>query len=622
MNNNQQARAAQPARASQAKTTASAANAWPAGNSGAASVATPGAAESPATTASAPAGATATAAAPAAAPATAVAVPAAAPATAAARFLILPIIVLILAQMGATGDNGALSLATASLTSELGATTAQIQLANMIYPLVGGAFMIAGGLAGTMVGWKKTFRGGILLCALGEVVLALAPSMAVFIWGGRVLVGLGASFMIPSVLGLIPLIYQGHDRVIAFGAIGAASGLSALLPLALGVVMQVAGMHVTFLALAGYFAVVFAASFTLPAIEQPRERAGFDGVGVALAASGLFLLLIGLSSISSWGLVTPLSTAPFTILGVSPALPMAAAGIVVLGILVAYERRVEARGGIAVLPSAFLTTPQVRAGLVACALTFFFMGAQSILMAPYLQLVAGWSPVAVGTISIVTGVPTFALALGIPKFMPQASPRRVIQAGYVAMAAALGIMAFSVTENGASAPLVYLGAFMAGVGAGTVSAHASNVVAMALPEREASQSGGIQSTMRNVGQALGVALLGAVLIFGITGTVRSRAAADASISPRVSSALSDVSIDLGSNRTFEDEIAGISMTDGERRELVSIEATARLDAVRMAYAVGGAVVLAGLITTPAIRDGERRDPAGSAGSTKAKGGRS
>ena len=410
-------------------------------------------------------------------------------------------------------------------------------------------------------------------------------------------------------LGLIPLIYQGHDRVIAFGAIGAASGLSALLPLALGVVMQVAGMHVTFLALAGYFAIVFAASFTLPAIEQPRERAGFDGVGVALAASGLFLLLIGLSSISSWGLVTPLSTAPFTILGVSPALPMAAAGIVVLGILVAYERRVEARGGIAVLPSAFLTTPQVRAGLVACALTFFFMGAQSILMAPYLQLVAGWSPVAVGTISIVTGVPTFALALGIPKFMPQASPRRVIQAGYVAMAAALGIMAFSVTENGASAPLVYLGAFMAGVGAGTVSAHASNVVAMALPEREASQSGGIQSTMRNVGQALGVALLGGADA-GITGTVRSRAATDASISPRVSSALSGVSIDPGSNRTFEDEIAGIPMTDGERKELVSIEATARLDAVRMAYAVGGAVVLAGSHHHAAIRDGGRRDPAG------------
>ena len=517
------------------------------------------------------------------------------------KFLVIPIIILILAQMGATGDNGALSLATAALTSDLGATTAQIQLANMIYPLVGGAFMIAGGLAGTMLGWKKTFRGGILLCAAGEIVLAVAPTMEVFIWGGRVLVGLGASFMIPSVLGLIPLMYQGRNRTLAFGAIGAASGLSALLPLGLGVVMQVAGMHVTFLVLAGYFGLAFAASFALPAIDQPREKGGFDAAGVVLAALGLFLLLIGLSGISSWGLVEPMAAAPFTVFGISPALPLAAAGIVVLALLVMVERRVEEKGGIPVLPSAFLMTPQVRAGLIACALTFFFMGAQSILMAPYLQLVAGWSPIAVGAISIVTGVPTFALALGIPKFLPHANPRHVIQVGYVAMAAALGIMALSVTKSGASAPLVYAGAFMAGVGAGTVSSHASNVVALALPEREASQSGGIQSTMRNVGQALGVALLGAVLLFGITGTVRSQAAADSSISSQVTDQLAGMSIDLGSDQTFEEQIKGIEMTDSERSELVRIEADARYDAVRVAYAVGAVIVLLGLASTPAIK---------------------
>ena len=227
------------------------------------------------------------------------------------------------------------------------------------------------------------------------------------------------------------------------------------------------------------------------------------------------------------------------------------------------------------------------------------MGAQSILMAPYLQLVAGWSPVAVGAISIVTGVPTFALALGIPKLAPHAEPRRVIQAGYVVMALALGVMALSVTLDGASAPLVYLGAFLAGVGAGTVSSHASNVVAAALPEREASQSGGIQSTMRNVGQALGVALLGAVLLFGITGTVRERAV-DASISEKAQQQLAGVTIDLGSDRTFEDEIAKLDLTSSERGELVGIEADARLGAVRTAYVVGAVIVLAGLATTPSI----------------------
>ncbi len=517
------------------------------------------------------------------------------------KFLIIPIIILILAQMGATGDNGALSLSATALTQELKATTSEIQLANMVYPLVGGAFMIAGGLMGTIIGWKKTFRIGVLLCAIGEVALAFAPNMTVFIWVGRVLVGFGASFMIPSVLGLIPLLYRGSNRMVAFGCIGAASGLSALLPLVLGVVLEAAGMHVTFLVLAAYFLAVFLASFLLPAINQTDEKLRFDGVGVALAASGLFLFLVSVSSISSWGLIEPLSGCPFTIFGISPALPMALVGLLILAALIPIEKRIEKKNGVALLPQSFLKTPQVLAGLTANALMFFFMGAQSILMAPYLQLVSGWSPIEVGTISIVTGVPTFALALGIPKLLPKANPRHVIQFGYITMAAALIVMAASVTSDGSNAFAVYLGAFLAGVGAGAVSAHASNVVALALPERDASQSGGIQSTMRNVGQAIGVALLGAILLLGITNSVRTHALHDPSISSQVSSQIATLTIDLGSNEVFEEQIADIPMTDEERSQLVSIEENARYNSVRLAYVAGAAIVLLGLATTPAIK---------------------
>lgn len=517
------------------------------------------------------------------------------------KFLVIPIIILILAQMGATGDSGALSLSATALTKDLGATTADIQLANMIYPLVGGAFMIAGGLMGTIIGWKKTFRIGILLCAAGEVVLAFSPNMTIFIWVGRVLVGFGASFMIPSVLGLIPLLYQGTNRMVAFGCIGAASGLSALLPLALGVVLEAAGMKATFLVLAAYFLAVFAASLLLPAINQSDEKLKFDGAGVVLAASGLFLFLIGISSISSWGLIEPLPGCPFTIFGISPALPMVLVGLIVLGALIPIERRVEEKNGVALLPQSFLKTPQVLAGLVANAVMFFFMGAQSILMAPYLQLVSGWSPIDVGTISIVTGVPTFALALGIPKFAPKANPRHVIQIGYLAMAVSLIIMAASVTSIGSKDPVVYLGAFMAGVGAGAVSSHASNIIALALPERDASQSGGIQSTMRNIGQALGVALLGAILLLNITNSIRAHAADSPSISPQVSNEIATLNIDLTSNEIFEDQISDIPMTEDERTALVQIEEQARYNSVRLAYVAGAVIVLIGLVTTPAIK---------------------
>ena len=538
------------------------------------------------------------------------------PGTQREKFLVLPIVILILAQMGATGDNGALSLAATALTTNLGATTSDIQLANMIYPLVGGSFMIAGGLAGTLIGWRKTFRIGASFAAVGEVALALSPNMTVFIWVGRVLVGLGASFLIPSLLGIIPFIYHGSNRTVAFGCIGAASGLSAVLPLILGVVMQTAGMRVTFFVLAAYFVGVAALSLGLPKIEQPHEKSHFDAIGVALAASGFFFVLIGLSSISTWGLIEPLRTAPFTLFGISPALPLVALGIVVLVLLVVVEGKEEKRYGLVVLPRSFITTPQVLAGLVANALMFFFMGAQSILMAPYLQLVADWTPIEVGTISIATGVPTFALALGVPKLFPKANPRHVIQLGYVAMAVALGIMASSVTLDGASRVGVYLGAFMAGVGAGTVASHASNVVALAVNDRDASQSGGIQSTMRNVGQALGVALLGAALIFGSSSTLRHERAADSSISSNVAQQVSELTINLNSNTAFEDEIANIKMSDAERTTLVDLEAQARFDSTRLAYGIGAVIVLLGLLTTPAIKTLHKEDPAPGAASKR------
>ncbi|MCR2036660.1 MULTISPECIES: MFS transporter [Adlercreutzia] len=512
------------------------------------------------------------------------------------KFLVLPIIVLILAQMGTSGDNGALGLANQQLVDVLGATTPDIQLANMVYSLMAGAFMVAGGLVGTIIGWRTNFRLGAILCAAGELVMALSPNMTVFIWGGRILVGFGASFMIPSVLGLIPFIYHGKNRVLAFGCIGAASGLSAFLPLILGIVMQFGGFRVTFGVLAVYFALVLLLSFKLPAIEKPAEKLKFDGLGTGIAAVGLFLFLVGLSRISAWGLIEPFAECPFTIFGISPALPMAVLGLILLVILVPVEKRVEEKNGIALLPQSFLKTPQVRAGLVASAITFFFMGVQAILLSPYLQLVAGWSPVLMGVMALAVGIPTFIFSLGIPKFMPNANPRRVIQLGYIVMAAAFIPMALSLHGSEVNG-LMWVGLAVAGAGAGIVSAQANNIVALAVNERDASQSGGIQTTMRNVGQAIGVAAIGAVLLFGITANIDNAMAESPVITPEVQQAVAERNISLMGDAQFEATIADIPMDDAQRAELVQLNSDARIQSTITSYVVAAVLILLGLLST-------------------------
>ena len=522
------------------------------------------------------------------------------------KFLVLPILVLIMAQMGTSGDNGALGLANTELVNILGATTPDIQLANMVYSLMAGAFMIAGGLVGTIIGWRKNFRMGAALCAAGELVMALSPNMTVFIWGGRILVGFGASFMIPSVLGLIPHIYHGKNRMLAFGCIGAASGLSAFLPLFLGIIMQVGGFRITYGVLAVYFVLVLVMSLKIPAIEKSAEKLKFDGIGTGLAAVGLFLFLIGLSRISAWGLIEPFADCPFTIFGISPALPMAALGLIVLVVLVFVEKRVEAKNGIALIPQSFLKTPQVRAGLIASAITFFFMGLQAILLSPYLQLVAGWSPVLMGVSALAVGIPTFLFSMGIPKFIPNANPRRVIQIGYCVMALAFIPMGLSL-QGSTVTPLMWVGLAVAGAGAGIVSSHTNNIVALAVNERDASQSGGIQTTMRNVGQAIGVAAVGAVLLFGITSNINSAMDANPTITPAVRAAVSERNLTLMGDSQFEQAIADIPMSDTEKAELVAINSQARVNSTITGYGVSAAVILAGLITTSWITEFKKEE---------------
>ena len=397
-------------------------------------------------------------------------------------------------------------------------------------------------------------------------------------------------------LGLIPFIYQGKNRVLAFGCIGAASGLSAFLPLFLGIVMQFGGFRITFGALAVYFALVLLLSFKLPAIEKPAEKLKFDGLGTGIAATGLFLFLVGLSRISAWGLIEPFAECPFTIFGISPALPMAVLGLILLVILVPVEKRVEQKNGIALLPQSFLKTPQVRAGLVASAITFFFMGVQAILLSPYLQLVAGWSPVLMGVMALAVGIPTFIFSLGIPKFMPNANPRRVIQVGYIVMASAFIPMAFSLHGSEVNG-LMWVGLAVAGAGAGIVSAQANNIVALAVNERDASQSGGIQTTMRNVGQAIGVAAIGAVLLFGITANIDNAMADSPVITPEVRTAVAERNISLMGDEQFEQTIADIPMTDEQRTELVQLNSDARIESTITSYVVSGVLILLGLFTT-------------------------
>lgn len=519
------------------------------------------------------------------------------------KFLVIPILVLVLAQIGTTGENSAMSLSATALANAFGATTADYQLANMIYSLVAGALMIAGGMTGIIFGWKKNFRIGVVLCAIGEAVVALSPSMMVLTWVGRTLVGLDASFMIPSVLGLIPCIYHsGKNRAVAFGCIGAASGIATVLPIVFGILMDACGFRVTFGVMAVYFLIVFAASFALPPIEKSQAKLKFDFAGTGLAALGLFLFLMGLSRISVWGLWAPTANAPFTVLGVSPAPVLVVLGIVVLAVMIAVEKRVEAKNGCCLLPSSFYKTPQVLAGVFSSFQIFFVSAMVTLLVVPYLQRVSGWSAAQASLIAVAVGVPMFLLALGIPKAAPRLHPRTTLQIGYSSIGVGTLLTFLAVSPEGMS-NLVWPGSVVIGVGLGCLSAQASNVVALAVNDRDASQSGGVQTTSRNVGYAIAIAALGAVLLVGINSGLSASIEGSDAISDSTRAAVASTNLDMMSDEKFEAQMSVAVDDKSEMAALSDAYAESRANSLRTTLTVGGIFVLLSLLTTPFVKIG-------------------
>ena len=169
------------------------------------------------------------------------------------KFLVLPMIALALAQMGTSGDTYVLNVATRSILEELGANMNQMQIATMVYALMASCFMMFGGMLGVKIGWNKNIKLGALLCAVGELVAALSPSILVFTWCGRVLTGIGGSLLIPSVFGTIVAIYKGQNRIQAFGYLSAAVGLAYGIPLLAGAAVDKVGWRYVYAGLGVYF---------------------------------------------------------------------------------------------------------------------------------------------------------------------------------------------------------------------------------------------------------------------------------------------------------------------------------------------------------------------------------
>ena len=163
----------------------------------------------------------------------------------------------------------------------------------------------------------------------------------------------------------------------------------------------------------------------------PEQGARLDLVGTVLSALGLGLIVYGILRSGTWGFVQPKAGAP-TWLGLSPVIWLILGGGVVLWVFFWWENHRLARGQAALLDPAMLRNRTLRGGLTSFFFQYFLQAGLFFVVPLFLSVALGLSAIATGVRLLPLSITLLLAAAGIPRVFPNASPRRVVQIGFLA----------------------------------------------------------------------------------------------------------------------------------------------------------------------------------------------
>lgn len=530
---------------------------------------------------------------------------------------------LATAQFLMTLDSSVMNVSIATVAQDVNTSITGIQTAITLYTLTMAALMITGGKIGSIVGRRRAFAVGCVIYAAGSATTAVAPNLGILILGWSFLEGIGAALIMPAVVALVAGNFPPEGRARAYGAVAAAGAIAAAVGPLIG------GLATTYFSWRWVFAgEVVVAGILLVLIRRvndapPERRPKLDVVGSVLSATGLALAVFGVLRSSEWGLVLPKANAP-AILGLSPVVWLVVGGLFILWLFFQWEARVEARGGEPLVYSRMLDNRQLGGGLRM----FFF---QYLVQAGFMFTVPLFLSVALGLSAIATGVRLLPLsvsvllsALGIPRLVPAANPRRIVRIGLLSLLA--GTVAFiAALDVGADAGIVTVPLVFVGFGIGALASQLGSVTVSAVPDDEAPEAGGLQNTASNLGASVGTALAGAVLIVGLTSSflsgIKQNPAVPAEVSQQASVQLAG-GIPFISDKDLEAALAEAGVSPEVSTAIVDENEKARLAGLRAALSVLAlmaviALLFSGRVPTeqPGSSRGEPKQTAEPIGST-------
>jgi len=530
-------------------------------------------------------------------------------ATGLAKWLPMPFVALGVSMI--IVDATIVNVAVPTIIRDLNVSANTAEWFNSIYSLVFAALLITLGHTGDVWGRRKLFATGVVLFVAASLVAATAPTAAVLILG-RFLQGIGGAMILPTTLSTVNAIYTGKDRAVAFAIWGSTiGGMAAVGPLLGGWLTTDLSWRWAFLInLPIGLAVLAGIVFVVPETKDPHVRKGVDWTGNLLVIVGFATLVFGLiegEHYGWWSQTESLRLGPWTWPASWPS-PVPVAFTVAAASLLTFvfvEAARDRRGKVVLVNLQLFRIRSFAAGNVAVTVVAFGEFGLLFVLPLFLQGVLGFSALDTGWLFLSLAIGSFTVGGATPQVAQRIGARGVARLG-------LAFEIVGITGLGASLSTtvsVWVMAawlFVYGLGVGMATAQLTGVILVDVPVEESGQASGIQSTARQVGSALGVAILGTILLTVLT----SRATTALAAVPGLTKVASDQVVHIVRS-TGGAAISSLGRLP-HGTDIVSATSGAAVDAARIVSFSAAGFILLGLIATlllPRTPVAEERDQA-------------
>lgn len=415
------------------------------------------------------------------------------------RWLILGVICL--AQLTVLLDNTVLNVAIPSLTQRLHAATSDIQWMINAYSLVQSGLLLTAGSAADRYGRKKMLIAGLAVFGLGSLAAGLSTTTAQLI-AARAGMGIGGALLLTTTLAVAMQIFGPEEQPKAIGIWAAVNSLGfAAGPLIGGFVLDHFWWGAIFLINLPVAALGLVAVVALVPESKATRAVGATGLPARPDLLGALLSTIGMTA-----LVFAVISGPHHGWTSPRVLGSAAVAVAVLAVFAYWESRVEEP----MLDLVFFRDRRFTGAVAGAVLITFGMGGALFLLTQHLQLVLGYGPLEAGARTA-----PLALTVVLLNFSGLSAKWAAKLGTPVAIALGMALMAGGLVSIAELASSGYagtlLGLVLIGAGCALANPAMAHAIMSAIPPEKAGVGAGINGTLAEFGNGLGVAVLGAVL---------------------------------------------------------------------------------------------------------------